>query len=160
VEFLGRERIDLSALKRTADAPTGTALIVVAGADNTIVVVAGANAPLAAADLVGVRLDAGDVVVAQREIPGDVVRAAFQQAKTSGATTLFNPAPALAATRDVLAAVDVVVVNELELATLTDAPVPTSADEATALAAVLQRDGPGLVVATLGRAGAVALADG
>ena len=160
VEFLRGERIDLSAVKPAVDAPTGTALIVVAGADNTIVVVAGANATLTAADLAGVRFDAGDVVVVQREIPADVVRAAFEQAKASGATALFNPAPAAAEARDVLAMADVVVVNELELATLAGAPVPASAGEATALAALLQHEGPGLVVATLGPDGAVALAEG
>jgi ribokinase len=158
VHFLGAEGVDLSAVRRSPDAPTGTALIVVAGADNTIVVVPGANAAMTPADLDGVRFDAGDVVVAQQEIPLDVVRAAFERAKQSGAITLLNPAPALPAGIDLLALVDIVVLNELELAGLTAGPVPTSADEATGLAGQLQRHGPDAVVATLGADGAVALA--
>ena len=159
-DFLGREGIELSSLRRSPEAPTGTALIVVAGADNTIVVVPGANATLAVSDLAGVHLDAGDVVVAQQEIPTDVVRAAFVLAKDFGATTVFNAAPAVVTGTDVLGLVDVVVVNALELAVLAAAPVPASADEAIALAGELQQHGPEFVIATLGSEGAVARIDG
>jgi ribokinase len=160
VEFLAQERVDLSALAQTAAAPTGTALIVIAGADNTIVVIAGANSTMVAADLDGVPIDTSDVVVAQQEIPAEVVRVAFERAKRCGATTVFNPAPSVPTGRDMLGLVDVVVVNELELAALTGAPVPGSADDAITLADQVQHLGPGLVIATLGHDGAVGLLDG
>src|SRR5580704_8160972 len=93
--FLRGEGVMLDGVTETEARPTGTALIVVAGTDNTIVVVPGANAAVSTGDLDGVELEAGDVVVAQCEIPLDVVGAALARARAAGATTVLNPAPAL-----------------------------------------------------------------
>src|SRR3954454_14371319 len=49
--FLGAQGIDLGFLRETADAHSGTAIITVANADNTIVVIPGANALVSAADV-------------------------------------------------------------------------------------------------------------
>jgi ribokinase len=93
------------------DAPTGTAVVTVAGGENTIVVVPGANGLL---EDVAVPLAAGDAVVAQHETPVAPVRAAFTRARAAGATTVLNPAPAAPVDDDLLALVDVLVVNEHE----------------------------------------------
>src|ERR1700694_2221763 len=50
--FLAVQGIDLSFVHETAEAHTGTALITIADADNTIVVIPGANALVDAADVV------------------------------------------------------------------------------------------------------------
>src|ERR1043166_5030000 len=49
--FLATQGVDLSFVKDTAEAHTGTAIITVADADNTIVVVPGANALVDADDV-------------------------------------------------------------------------------------------------------------
>src|ERR1700712_3478548 len=49
--FLAAQGIDLTFVRDKAEAHTGTAIITVANADNTIVVVPGANAQVSAADV-------------------------------------------------------------------------------------------------------------
>src|SRR5438876_6938047 len=52
--FLAAQEIDLSLVKETPDVHTGTAVITLANADNTIVVVPGANARVDADDVAAV----------------------------------------------------------------------------------------------------------
>jgi len=155
--FLQAESINLDNVRRDDRFATGTALIVVAGADNSIVVVPGANGALDTDDLEAVGFESDDVVLAQQEIPADVVRSCLERAKAVAATTILNPAPARPADVDLLRLVDLVVLNETELATMTAEPIPSSEREATTLAGRLRAHGAGTVVATLGAAGAVAL---
>ena len=145
LEFLAGEGIDVSAVGRDADAPSGTALIVVGDGDNTIVVVPGANATLTVDDVARAPFGPGDVVVAQYEIPLPVVHGTLQQAKMAGAVTVLNPAPALAGSDGLLDLADVVVMNETERAVL-GARLPTRADQ--------------VLVVTLGARGAMAVAGG
>src|ERR1700689_739751 len=49
--FLAAQGIDLSLVRETAEAHTGTAIITLANADNTIVVVPGANGMVTATDV-------------------------------------------------------------------------------------------------------------
>ena len=160
VDFLTAEGIELGGLTRRRDAPTGTALIVVAdSSDNSIVVVPGANWTLEVVDVRRIRLEPGDVLVAQYEIPLPVVEAALAQAKGAGASTILNPAPALPDPGALLGLADVVVVNETELGLLTAAHAPSTAEEAGILARDLRRRAGQVVIATLGAGGAVALVD-
>src|ERR1700757_1871507 len=66
--FLAAQGIDLSFLRQTADAHSGTALITIANADNTIVVIPGANALVNAADVAAPVFAKGDIAVSQFEI--------------------------------------------------------------------------------------------
>ena len=93
--FLAAQGIDLTFVKETAEAHTGTALITVANADNTIVVVPGANALVEAEDVAAPALAKGDVAVSQFEIPLPTIAAFFRRARAAGATTILNPAPAM-----------------------------------------------------------------
>ena len=88
--------VDLALVKDTADVHTGTAIITVADADNTIVVVPGANALVSAEDVAAPVLAKGDVAVSQFEIPQATIAAFFKRARAAGATTILNPAPAIA----------------------------------------------------------------
>ena len=81
--FLAAQGIDLTFVKDTAEAHTGTALITIANADNTIVVVPGANALVSAEDVGAAALAKGDVAVSQFEIPLPTI-AAFFAARASG----------------------------------------------------------------------------
>jgi ribokinase len=113
--FLQVQGVDLSLVADTADAHTGTAIITLANADNTIVVIPGANGLLSPEDVANAPLAKGDVAVSQFEIPLPTIKAFFQRARTAGALTILNPAPARACDAELLDLVDVLVLNETEL---------------------------------------------
>lgn len=158
--FLDDQGIDLGYVQESAEAHTGTAIITVARADNTIVVIPGANARLSADDVGVVPLLKGDVAVSQFEIPLPAIAAFFRRAREAGATTLLNPAPAAKAGRDLLAFVDVLVLNETELGFLTDTAIAESDDAADIADAArrLQASKDQVICVTLGKRGVLALA--
>ncbi|MEJ1159960.1 ribokinase [Prosthecomicrobium sp. N25] len=158
---LARDGIDVARIRVLPGTPTGTAVITVARAENTIVVVAGANGEIRPEDAAAVPLSPGDRVVAQLEVPLAAIRAAFEQARAAGAGTLLNAAPALEEARALLPLVDILVVNEHELGLLAGRAVDANrADEVADAAARLRATGCGTVVVTLGAAGAVAFGGG
>lgn len=133
LRVLADDGIDQRRVRRV-DAPTGRALIEVDGAgENSIVVVPGANGHVTAGRPVPSR-----VLLAQLEVPIDVVVAAFT---TTQAIRVLNPAPARSLPDDLVAACDVIVPNEHELALLGGADALLAA-------------GAGAVVVTLGGRGA------
>ncbi|WP_454649524.1 ribokinase [Bradyrhizobium liaoningense] len=158
--FLGELGIDLGYVVETAEAHTGTAIITVAEADNTIVVIPGANGLVGADDVDVVPLLAGDVAVSQFEIPLPAIAAFFRRARAAGATTLLNPAPAQAMPHELLALVDILVLNETELGFLAGSELSES-DEAARIIAVarqLQAREDQTICVTLGKRGVLALA--
>ncbi len=98
----------------TADAPTGRALIgVAASGENSIIVVPGANGTVT-----GTSAPPARVVLAQLEVPLAAVELAFRHARAVGSTTVLNPAPAPASSRqldEILRHCDVVTPNEHEI---------------------------------------------
>jgi ribokinase len=105
---------------RVADRATGTAFICVADtAENAITVAPGANHALRREDLPP--LDHVSHVLLQLETPLDVVDAYARAARAAGARVVLNAAPARELPTDMLRAVDVLIVNEGELAALGDA---------------------------------------
>lgn len=103
--------IDVGDVDVVAGTPTGRALITVdAHAENSIVVVPGANARRFVP-----RLPRSRVVLAQLEVPVDVVTDAFRSARAAGAVTVLNPAPAQELSAELLALCAVVVPNEHEV---------------------------------------------
>src|SRR5262249_41052797 len=67
--FLASQGVDLNSVTETAHVHSGTAIITLADADNTIVVIPGANGMVSADDVAGPVLAKGDVAVSQFEIP-------------------------------------------------------------------------------------------
>jgi ribokinase len=161
-QFLERQGVDLALVKDTADIHTGTAIITIADADNTIVVVPGANALVSADDVSAAILAKGDVAVSQFEIPLPAIRAFFQRARAAGATTILNPAPAIKFGRELLDLVDVLVLNETELALLAGTELRDSDDDARFVEAIrlLQTRAEQTVCVTLGRRGVLAVVNG
>lgn len=107
-----------AALRRSASAPTGVAhVLAFDDGDNSILVAAGANGELTPEDAVAGTVGAA-VMLTQLEVPFAAVAAALGAAHASGALTILNAAPAHAAAVDLLADVDVLVVNETECAEL------------------------------------------
>ncbi|MFG1792375.1 ribokinase [Nocardia sp. NPDC049149] len=124
---------------RIVDGPSGIASIVVdGGGENTIIVVGGANARLT--ELTDDDLDiiaAADILLCQLEIPLDTVSSAARHARANGTTVLLNPSPVQRLPAELLANVDVAVVNSGEAAEL-------GADLATIAHVVVTRGGDGV----------------
>lgn len=151
--------VDVTGLLVSHDHPTGLALITVdASGDNAIVVSPGANAAVTEADISNSDLlvDAS-VVLLQLETPVPTVLAAAQAAK---GIVLLNPAPAPGAAlpAELLAAVDVLVPNEIELAMLAGVGPDTMSSEAGIAKAAAAIGGD--IVVTLGERGAMVVIDG
>lgn len=159
--LLDAERIDRTLVRATAGIATGVAVITVAAGDNTIVVASGANMRLSPPDVADIPVQRGDICVGQLEVPLAATEAAFRRARAAGATTVLNAAPAQALPASFLGTVDVLVVNEIELAALSGHAITGDSgnDAVTAAAGVLAGDGR-LVIATLGARGAVAVGRG
>jgi len=159
--FLAAQGIDLSFV-RESDAHTGTAIITLANADNTIVVIPGANGLVTPADVGAVPLTNGDVAVSQFEIPLPTIAAFFTGARASGATTILNPAPAITFGPELLDLVDILILNESELALLAGTALRDGDDAARFIdaAQVLHGDGKRIICVTLGKRGVLALVDG
>jgi ribokinase len=156
--FLEAERVDVSHVTRT-DLPTGTAIVTVADdGENSVVVVSGANDRVTPSDVDRAPIGVGDVVLSQLEIPIAAIMAAFQRARRVGAATVLNAAPAVPIPRELLELSDVVVVNEIELATLLDRRV--SPHDVGDAARDLRASPTQALIVTLGPNGAIAVLDG
>ena len=159
--FLAAQGIDLAFVQDT-EAHTGTAIITVANADNTIVVIPGANAMVSADDVAAPVLSRGDVAVSQFEIPLATITAFFKRARAAGATTILNPAPAMEFAPELLDLVDILILNETELGFLTGVELHDS-DEPARFAEAARRlpENPNrMICVTLGKRGVLALIEG
>jgi len=129
---------------RVVGEPTGTAFICVSDdAENAITVAPGANAHLRGDDLPP--LDGVTHLLLQLETPIQSVTEMAQRARAAGVTVVLNAAPAQSLPRALLDAVDVLIVNEGELAAIAG-PVPSMHD-------ALERVGVPCVIVTLGDRG-------
>jgi ribokinase len=160
--FLEAQGVDLEFVQDTPEVHSGTAIITVANADNTIVVIPGANAFVGAADVTMPLLAKGDVAVSQFEIPLPAIGAFFKRARMAGAITILNPAPALAFDRGLLDFVDILILNETELGLLAKAELRDTDEHARFVEAArsLQVGADKVICVTLGKRGVAALIDG
>ena len=144
---------------RTADAPTGVALIAVdPEGRNQIAVAPGANHRLGPAHVQAhlALIAWAEVVLLQMETPIETVRCALAEARRLGKRTVLNPAPArvLPLPADLLPLVDYLTPNEGEAALLTGVQI-RGGDDAEIAAGELVARGVGTAIVTLGAAGAV-----
>jgi ribokinase len=136
---------------RVSEQPTGTAFICVSqAAENAITVAPGANSCLVEQHLPA--LGKFSHLLMQLEIPLTSVAAYARRARTAGVKVLLNAAPVQALSSELLSDLDVLVVNEGELAAL--------AGNQRSLAACLSEIAVNCVVVTLGERGCVARNDG
>lgn len=152
LQGLRDEGIDTAQTIQVAGATSGCALISAAdGGANAICVLPGANlqAPLPP------RLwpAAWRLLVLQLEIPIATASAWAQAARLAGAQVVLNAAPMQPLPAELLAAVQTLVVNEVELAALAG---PVAATGLPAALAAVSARGPVRVVATLGAHGVMA----
>lgn len=151
---LAREGIGVGAVARSAEAPSGVALIIVdERGENSIIVVPGANGLLGPERVANLDLGPGDLLLTQLEVPLPTAEAALRRARAAGATTVLNAAPYVPAVASFLPLVDALVVNELEAADLLGWARIAVETALEAVGALLAR-GPGAVALTLGAHGA------
>jgi ribokinase len=143
--------------------PTGAAFISVSEeGENAITVASGANASLEPGDVPP--LDDVGVLVLQLEVPLPTVLAFAQAAQTAGVKVVLNAAPARSLPAELLNCVDVLVVNEQELAALHQSVSAgtglAGAGEVREQLQAVQACGPQVVIVTLGAQGSLALEGG
>ncbi|AMJ62330.1 ribokinase [Bosea sp. PAMC 26642] len=118
LSLLAADGVDLSRVARVSE-PTGAAFIAVdASGANQIVVASGANAAAKAESIGGMVLGDADILLLQREVPEPECIAAAALMKHAGGRVIFNLAPAGPPAAELLALVDILVVNEHEAALL------------------------------------------
>lgn len=141
-------------IKRVKDQPTGTAFICVSDdAENAITVAPGANNSLRPDDLVPLAELAGfSHLLLQLETPLDTVTAFARVARQQGVKVVLNAAPAQSLSSALLALVDILIVNEGELAVVSN--------HTGTVEQCLERIEVPCVVVTLGSRGACARVDG
>jgi ribokinase len=146
--------VDLTRVRRV-DGATGVALIAVdAAGQNSIVIVAGANAHVDPSDVPDDWLTPSCLLVLQNEVPAAANAAIATRAASRNTPILYNAAPARSVDAASLRSIDVLVVNEAEMAELARAhgldlrPEVFVADYARRFEAT--------AIVTLGAAGAIA----
>lgn len=163
VAALADDGIDVTSIAALDRVSTGRAIVLVDDdAENSIVVVPGANFAIAdqAVEAACASLLPGDILLLQHEVPISTSRLAARTARTAGATVLWNAAPAPASADELIADLDLLIVNEHELAAVSsllelDASQPLEV-QLDAVGSALGAD----VVCTLGSAGATYRVDG
>jgi len=159
-EQISAEGIDTSGLVTLAGQPTGTAYIAVDEAgENQIIVAPGANAGLDPRHVTTPAATA-KILLAQLEVPAETVHAFFTAPASEERCRILNAAPALPEAASLFEHVDVLVVNEHELALyLGMANAPSGPERALEARQLIRRDEQ-VVVVTLGAQGAVAVRRG
>ncbi len=157
VTFLESQNIENQI--KTCDKPTGTAIITVSKetSDNTIVVIPGANFELRPEALESIPVNQKDILVSQFEIPVETITAFFKNGKPHGSINILNPAPAKIIPDDLFNLVDILVVNETELAVISKQDVNSKESIINAVAAI-QKPKQSIIV-TLGAKGATLFTD-
>lgn len=103
-------------VKPVADMESGTAHIILAEGDNSIVVVKAANNEVTPdyIDQAQEVIRTSDIVLIQQEIPAETVEHVAELCKEAGVPLLLNPAPARAVSREVIEKASYITPNEHE----------------------------------------------
>ncbi len=153
---LSRADVDVTGL--TEDRALGSGMSVAILQDNGdygAVIVSGSNTTIDAAALPDQwnKLGGGKVLILQNEVPHAVNVAIAQAARSGGAQVVLNAAPAREIGNDLLAHVDVLVVNRVEAEAMSGMPVANRVSARAAMAKL--RSAERAVIITLGGEGLV-----
>ena len=157
VAALREKRVNVDLVEPIPSVASGAAFITVTpDGENAITVAPGANRSLTPEDVdaAGERIWASDVLVAQMEVPMEVVERAAEVADAGGTRVLVNLAPPAEIPAALLEKLDPLVVNEHEAAFLLGERVE-GVEGAKSAASMLLSLGPRSAVVTLGASGAV-----
>jgi ribokinase len=157
IQRAGAEGVDVERIRRIGRMHTGAAVIHVDdGGRKQILAVPGANHGLTADDVrdalsamasISASVDVPSaarnfsraVVLAQLEVRVECVEAAFRWARNAGAQTVFDPAPAIRLSDELLSLVDVIKPNSAEAEVLTGMSVSDRGSARAAARALLAR---------------------
>lgn len=152
---LDSAQVDRTHVAVDAGAGSGMSVaIVTEGGEYGAVIVSGANLAMHAEDAISaMRALKPRVVLIQNEVPAEVNRAAAAEAAATGATAVWNAAPAREPDNALIANVSVLLVNRVEAAKMAGLPVDSPDDAMTAAQRLgaTTRD----TIVTLGAAGAI-----
>ncbi|MEL7605763.1 MAG: ribokinase [Sedimentibacter saalensis] len=117
INNLNLMNVDTSCIKKTDNAPTGVANIVVAEHDNSIIVIAGANYEITKEDIDKCKdvILSADIVLLQLEITLDVVEYTADMCRKNNVRVLLNPAPAVELPKTLIENATYITPNEHEL---------------------------------------------
>jgi len=136
---------------------TGIANIVVeASGENRIIIVPGANGCISPEMLFEDwnQIASTSMVILQHEIPLPAIHAAIKRCRKEGIPVILNPAPFYPIPKEILSAVEVLILNENEAAGLAGVPVD-KVEAAKQASQILYEVGKQTIIITLGSAGAV-----
>jgi ribokinase len=156
LQAFAREGIQTGAIRRCANIPSGTAVILVdTKGQNSIVVSPAANAFVSKEDVENAKthFSVGGILIMQLEIPLETVVFSAQRAKAAGMQVILNPAPAQPLPAALLHNTDFLILNEVEINGISEKPI---SDEMTLLESVetILYSGVQAVILTLGAKGA------
>ena len=120
-----KEGINTDYVRQAENIATGTASILVdANGENMIAVAPGANRELQKSDVLAAEdaIANADILMAQLEVPLDVVEFAFEIAQKHQTTILLNPAPVRDGLEKLIHLADIITPNEGEAQALGDLP--------------------------------------
>jgi len=151
------QSVDCTYVKEIDQTTVGVAGIFVENADNRIITFSGANKfhdLESIKTILEINSTKEDYLLTQLEIPLDVVKEALTKAKQLGLKTVLNAAPAQNLTKDVLCLVDILVINETEIETITEI-IPKDEKAIESSFDKLLKSGVKSVVLTLGEKGSL-----
>ncbi len=154
-EALGGFGVELAALRRDPEHPTGFAMISIdAAGENAITVAGGANMALDAADVDAAAslISGAAVLLLQLETPVAVSLRAARLARAAGVTVILDPAPAQTLPDELWQSIDLITPNESETEQLVGLR-PTGLEAAAAAADRLQARGVARAIVKLGAGG-------
>jgi ribokinase len=151
--------VDCSAVPRVS-APTGAAFITVdQNGENAITVASGANAYANAKSLEAIAIGPKDTLLMQREVPEAEQIAAARYAKARGGRVILNVAPAGVIADDLVAHIDMLIMNKHEALTVAQG-MGFSCEDAENNARMIAETHAIATIVTLGAEGAVGWTDG
>lgn len=162
IRLMKEEHIDIAALRKTKELPTGVGLIIKDQlARNIITVDMGANKLFSTLDIdnVIVAMASCNVVLTQLEIPLETALYGLRKAKELKKITILNPAPAQDLRGIDLSAIDYLTPNETE-ARVAVGLAPDDARSNREIADLLLQTGCRNIVMTLGDAGSTVFTAG
>ncbi|RLD32746.1 MAG: ribokinase [Bacteroidetes bacterium] len=161
IKSLNNEHINTDFVQRDETRPSGIALISVdSKGENSIVVASGSNMSLSPSDIdiASDLIKNAGFVLMQLEIPLETVEYVTNICFENRVQVILNPAPAQKLSDKLLQSLSIITPNETEAALLTGIAITDISDIENA-AAVLKQKGVGIVIVTMGSAGAYVLSD-
>lgn len=149
--------VDVDFVEEISSVNGGIAGIIIEAANNRILTYPGANIfhnEEKISRILQKNSRVGDYLLSQLEIPLNIVIEIFEKAKTLGLITVLNVAPAERIPNKLFSLVDILVVNEIELETLTNIRTDSQKNIDSAIKEILSK-GAKSVLLTLGEKGSI-----